>query len=194
MVLVPDEEPTVAVESTTHPAAERWTWGRGRAGDGQLALVAAPEGTQFTVLGDRSIVVTDADGVAVVGIAPLDVGTFELLAGDLLQLGAHPAQPNSPVHAWFGETAVLSATWGYAEGGRSMALEPSDWTRAAGEAGVVMAWQHIEQVAPDDATAGMHDQLVCHAVGAPDKPTWNLEPWRPDVGLLAVLAAMCNPT
>ncbi len=39
----------------------------------------------------------------------------------------------------------------------------------------------------------MHDQLTCHALGAPDKETWNLEPWRPDVGLLAVLAAACNP-
>jgi hypothetical protein len=40
----------------------------------------------------------------------------------------------------------------------------------------------------------MHDQLVCHGIGAPDKATWNLEPWRPDVGLLAVLAAGCNPS
>ncbi|MBC7292192.1 MAG: DUF2599 domain-containing protein, partial [Actinotalea sp.] len=46
-----------------------------------------------------------------------------------------------------------------------------------------------------DATGpGMRDQLECHALGAPDKESWNLEPWRPDVGLLATLAARCNPT
>ena len=35
---------------------------------------------------------------------------------------------------------------------------------------------------------------VLDAIGAPDKATWNLEPWRPDVGLFAVLAGACNPT
>jgi hypothetical protein len=40
----------------------------------------------------------------------------------------------------------------------------------------------------------MRDQLACHALGAPDKATWNLEPWRPDVGLLLIMAAGCNPT
>jgi hypothetical protein len=34
---------------------------------------------------------------------------------------------------------------------------------------------------------------VCHAVGAPDKSTWNLEPWRPDVGLILTATAQCNP-
>ncbi|WP_414647956.1 DUF2599 domain-containing protein [Cellulomonas sp.] len=40
----------------------------------------------------------------------------------------------------------------------------------------------------------MHDQFLCHALGAADKATWNLEPWRPDVGSMATLMARCNPT
>ncbi|MGC1333689.1 DUF2599 domain-containing protein [Pseudomonas sp.] len=40
---------------------------------------------------------------------------------------------------------------------------------------------------------GMRDQFRCLMVTYPDKPEWNIEPWRPDVGYQATLAADCNP-
>ena len=52
----------------------------------------------------------------------------------------------------------------------------------------------VVALAPDADTNGMNDQFLCHALGAADKATWNLEPWRPDVGEMATLAARCNPT
>ena len=59
------------------------------------------------------------------------------------------------------------------------------------------AWSEILHDAPDANTPGMHDQFQCHWVWArivqPDKPSWNLEPWRPDVGYQAVVDAACNP-
>ncbi|CPU68017.1 Protein of uncharacterised function (DUF2599) [Mycobacteroides abscessus] len=61
-------------------------------------------------------------------------------------------------------------------------------TATAGSAGT-----QVVAAEPEADTPTMHDQLVCHAVGAPDKATWNLEPWRPDVGLLATMSARCNP-
>ena len=52
----------------------------------------------------------------------------------------------------------------------------------------------VVALAPEADTNGMHDQFLCHALGAADKATWNLEPWRPDVGSMATLVARCNPT
>ncbi|PSL38202.1 uncharacterized protein DUF2599 [Labedella gwakjiensis] len=37
------------------------------------------------------------------------------------------------------------------------------------------------------------DQLVCQISNAWDKRPWNLDPWRPNVGYAATVAALCNP-
>ncbi|MDQ8041284.1 DUF2599 domain-containing protein [Cellulosimicrobium sp. XJ-DQ-B-000] len=92
-----------------------------------------------------------------------------------------------------GTRAVRSTDWGEREGGRSLAVDPTAWARAAGQAGQELVWAQVVAAEPEADTPTMHDQLVCHAVGTPDKATWNLEPWRPDVGLLATMSARCNP-
>ncbi|MEV8176966.1 DUF2599 domain-containing protein [Cellulosimicrobium funkei] len=92
-----------------------------------------------------------------------------------------------------GTRAVRSTDWGEREGGRSLAVDPTAWARGAGQAGRELVWAQVVAAEPEADTPTMHDQLVCHAVGAPDKATWNLEPWRPDVGLLATMSARCNP-
>lgn len=92
-----------------------------------------------------------------------------------------------------GTRAVRSTDWGEREGGRSLAVDPTAWARAAGQAGLELVWAQVVAAEPEADTSTMHDQLMCHAVGAPDKATWNLEPWRPDVGLLATMSARCNP-
>ncbi|ROS76523.1 DUF2599 domain-containing protein [Cellulomonas sp. PhB143] len=93
-----------------------------------------------------------------------------------------------------GADALVSATWGEAEGGRSLAVVPSDWARQAGAAGADAVWSAVVAAEPDADTPGMHDQLECHALGATDKASWNLEPWRPDVGFVDTALARCNPT
>jgi len=59
------------------------------------------------------------------------------------------------------------------------------------------AWHEVLAHAPTADTPGMRDQLYCHWDWAPlvqpDKPTWDLEPWRPDVGYDATVQALCNP-
>ncbi|MBH0779185.1 DUF2599 domain-containing protein [Nocardia sp. NEAU-351] len=59
------------------------------------------------------------------------------------------------------------------------------------------AWQEVLALSADAESPGMRDQFVCHWEWArlvqPNKPSWNLEPWRPDVGYQAVVAASCNP-
>ncbi len=42
-------------------------------------------------------------------------------------------------------------------------------------------------------THGMRHQLICHFAIADSKPEWNLDPFRPDVGYSATVAAGCNP-
>ncbi|MFB7888630.1 DUF2599 domain-containing protein [Cellulosimicrobium cellulans] len=104
-----------------------------------------------------------------------------------------------PTAAWdvvapLGTQALRGTDWGEREGGRSLAVDPTAWARAAGQAGQELVWAQLVAAEPEVDTPTMHDQLVCHAVGAPAKATWNLEPWRPDVGLLATMSARCNPT
>jgi len=93
-----------------------------------------------------------------------------------------------------GTRALRSTDWGEREGGRSLAVDPTAWARTAGQAGRELVWAQVVAAEPEADSPTMRDQLVCHAVGAPDKATWNLEPWRPDVGLLDTMAARCNPT
>lgn len=59
------------------------------------------------------------------------------------------------------------------------------------------AWQEVVADAPNADTPGMQDQFYCHwdwaRVVEPNKPSWNLEPWRPNVGYPATVRALCNP-
>ena len=173
-----------------------------------IALFAAPEGAAFEVLLDGSAVARDAAGVALAGLpAPLGKGgaarsmaRYETVGTDLLRLVdvAPPTDEEdeaSPreVSFWPSDAAVTSLVWGDREGGLSLAVTPDEWARSAGKAGVEVVWSQVVESEPDADVPGMYDQLACHALGAPDKDTWNLEPWRPAVGLLQTLAARCNP-
>lgn len=59
------------------------------------------------------------------------------------------------------------------------------------------AWGEILALSPDAAIAGMKEQFVCHwqfaEIAQPGKVSWNLEPWRPEVGPDEMIAAGCNP-
>lgn len=132
----------------------------------------------------------EQDGVAVGGLtSPTGAARFRLVDPGVLAIDG-----DAPTSTTLGTTGVQDAAWGDREGGDSLAVTPTDWARRAGQAGVDVVWAGLVADDPALDTPTMHDQLVCHALGAPDKATWNLEPWRPDVGLLQVLAARCNPT
>lgn len=44
-----------------------------------------------------------------------------------------------------------------------------------------------------DNSEGMRQQYLCHVDFAKYENNWNLEPWRPNVGYNATVAAGCNP-
>lgn len=59
------------------------------------------------------------------------------------------------------------------------------------------AWAEVLTLAPDAAIPGMREQFICHwrfaELVEPGKTSWNLEPWRPEVGDQEMVAARCNP-
>lgn len=159
------------------------------------ALELASPGS-FEVNADGTVTVLDDAGTAVGGLTRPTPGGVVFVAVD--ETHVELTRPDEPVDVGevstrLGTEALVSTDWGEREGGRSLAVEPTDWTRDAGQAGWALAWSQVVAAEPEADSPGMYDQLVCHAIGAPDKATWNLEPWRPDVGLVAVMAARCNP-
>lgn len=167
---------------------------------------------------DRSAALRHADGTLAVGAAaPQSTGADgtqprvawsesgpEGPSGDsstgstptlLLDLGsADAAAFPLVVTTHLGTSVVASTAWGDREGGRSLAVTPTDWGRVSGATGAASAWADLLAADPSADTPGMEKQLQCHLLGARDKATWNLEPWRPDVSLVEYALARCNPT
>lgn len=104
--------------------------------------------------------------------------------------------PPTTVSIAAGSSAATAATWNQAEGGKSLQVTPSAWGRSGGLAVMEYGWPSVLELIGTKSEANsdsMRNQFQCHAIGAPNKETWNLEPWRPDVGLLKFMAARCNP-
>ncbi|PTM89407.1 uncharacterized protein DUF2599 [Dietzia psychralcaliphila] len=100
--------------------------------------------------------------------------------------------PSTPV------PLIVSATWADSDFGVTLKVAPTPAGREAwGALDADAAWQEVLQLAPDADTPGMREQFDCHWTWArilePDKPTWNLEPWRPVVADEQMLAEGCNP-
>ena len=150
-------------------------------------LIAAPEGLTISALTDGTAVVHDGAGAFVAGLTTDPWGT------GLAQLGPAVVRLDDAADLWFTSVAVESAVWGEAEGGRSLAVTPSAWARARGLAAQEGLWAQVVALAPDADTPGMQAQLECHELGAPDKATWNLEPWRPEVDAIDMIRERCNP-
>ena len=97
-----------------------------------------------------------------------------------------------------GEALIARVRWTKTDKGRQLQVFP---TRAGRTDQVstasARAWREILGDARNAGSPGMHDQFLCHwnfaRVVEPNKPSWNLEPWRPVVGYRATVAALCNP-
>lgn len=93
---------------------------------------------------------------------------------------------------------VESATWGDSDYGETLLVAPSVSGRQAwGADDAATAWREVLALVPEADTPGMWEQFDCHWTWArllePGKPTWNIEPWRPDVSPERMLAEGCNP-
>lgn len=82
--------------------------------------------------------------------------------------------------------------------GRRLAVYPTDYGRYRAPAAQWQeAWDEVVQRRPEVDHRHIRDQFRCHVefarIAEPDKPSWNLELWRDDVGYLATVTARCNP-
>ena len=157
-----------------------------------LGGFSAPEATQVSGPAGRAAVVVVAPTRAEVHVQAEGATPSGTPDGAAPDDGAMPQSVT--VTTWLGAQGVRSATWGEREGGRSLAVDPTPWARQSGIVGEATVWAQLVASEPEAASRTMRDQLDCHTLGANDKTTWNLEPWRPDVGFLATAAARCNPT
>jgi len=134
-----------------------------------------------------------ADGSALAGGGGLAPTNASFAAADDGVL-ALTARTTGAAKIWFTGSAVAKTEWGNREGGRSLAVTPTDWARVGSLAASELTWSQLIADEPEADSPTVHEQLSCHELGAPDKATWNLEPWRPEVGALEMISARCNPT
>jgi ABC-type transport system substrate-binding protein len=93
---------------------------------------------------------------------------------------------------------IARVQWVRGSGGRSLHIVPTASGRVAqGAAADDEAWAEVLRLAPDADQPGMRAQFDCHWTYArlvqPDKPSWNIEPWRPVVTAAEMVDARCNP-
>ncbi|PQP04066.1 MULTISPECIES: DUF2599 domain-containing protein [Pseudomonas] len=91
---------------------------------------------------------------------------------------------------------VASAQWVYRDYQWSFSITPTPCARKTPPEGTPFLWDELSRDYSNSRywknTHGMRHQLICHLAIARDKPQWNLEPWRPDVGYSKTLEAGCN--
>ncbi|SUA45383.1 DUF2599 domain-containing protein [Nocardia africana] len=110
--------------------------------------------------------------------------------------GVPPTEPTTDPFA--GSPLIDHTEWTDDPDGRRLHVYPTAAGRADQfPAALDRAWSEVLADSPDADSPGMYDQFRCHWVWArmvaPNKPSWNLEPWRPAVGYEATVQAMCNP-
>lgn len=174
-------------------------WAGGTAGD--LDEGGSPESSDSPELGDTTEPGDTTDAQAAPADPPTASAQIRVVDPTHAEVSAirWGATASGTGETWnvtttLGAAGIRTTDWGNREGGRSLAVDPTAWARSAGTAGTETAWAQLVAAEPEANSATMRDQFTCHALGARDKATWNLEPWRPDVGLIAMAAARCNPT
>jgi hypothetical protein len=98
---------------------------------------------------------------------------------------------------------IAEAHWEETEEGPTLVVTPTDEARAAkgswlaGSAGWDQPEAAVDGLAQHPGRVHLRHQYICHqqfaTIEAPDKPTWDLEADRPDVGYAATVEAKCNP-
>jgi Protein of unknown function (DUF2599) len=104
------------------------------------------------------------------------------------------AVPAAHAHTWCG-AQIASARWVALPQGKRLIVRPTQCGRRTAfrspKAAFAEAIRRGGHGAPDRGS--LYWQFLCHAEFASFKATWDLEAWRPDVGLAGTIAAGCNP-
>lgn len=177
--------------------------------------VELPSGGKLDLLKNGAVAVLDAEGGLRGGFAPpwaLDRANqpvpthYELRGATVVQVVEHRSPSVLyPVVAdpWLWKDLISSASWASSSQGWTLKVIPTTWARlnAGGYAVGVAGWNELyskyKNRGLNTNLDGMRDQFICHqqivAIRAPNKPSWNLDEWRPNVSYAATVAAQCNP-
>lgn len=106
--------------------------------------------------------------------------------------------PDPPAPAPATPPFISSTRWSPTPFGPSLEITPTPaGRRADGVTDADLAWEEVRALEPDADDPGMRAQFLCHWEFArllrPDKPTWNIEPWRPQVDDVTMMTTGCNP-
>jgi hypothetical protein len=167
--------------------------------------ITVPDGGMLRLNDDGSVSVVDVNGSYTSGFSPawakdatgMAVGThYELDGNTLIQVVDHTTSGVTyPVVAdpWFGFATIDHVHWS----GGTLEVYPTWWGRHTGVAARWAAWGEVVKKAPSANHDNMRDQFFCHwdvvRLVAPNKASWNLDNWRPNVGYWATVRANCNP-
>jgi hypothetical protein len=95
------------------------------------------------------------------------------------------------------ESYIERGTWVYRYSEWTLELTPTECGRQVSSDNTAFMFYEMSKKfggSPYWVNArGIINQLTCHLVIARDKPTWNLDPWRPYVGHVTTVAVECNP-
>ena len=95
---------------------------------------------------------------------------------------------------WFFIDLISKVTKVYTTLGVTYQVAPTAYGRIAPEAALWSTWKEaVKKGVPD--RQNLQEQLICHPMTylARIKSTWNVDTWRPTVGLARTIAAQCNP-
>jgi hypothetical protein len=95
---------------------------------------------------------------------------------------------------------IAHAHWTHPGQGYRLIVRPNHYGRQHAASSPSLALSQAVRAArptPLRLTKSIHEsllnQLRCHAEFVPNKPTWDLESWRPNVGYTKTVEAECNP-
>ncbi len=98
--------------------------------------------------------------------------------------------PDNPVNRDF----IASVTVEQDYSGTTYRVRPTRAGRMASNSELDIAWRQAVRAGVPDRK-GLRRQFLCHpmSIVARAKPTWDLESWRPTVGMVDMMLAGCNP-
>lgn len=169
--------------------------------------LSVPAGGRIVVEADGSASVLDAEGLWVAGAgspwafdaAGNEVATrYEARGDSLVQIVSpgegvqYPITADPVLGIWLISKVVKDTS---PSQGTTYRVTPTLNGRAASSIYYGVLWSDAKAKGLPNVSK-YKDQLLCHPMSqlAIFKSTWNIDSWRPDVGLAKTIAAACNPT
>lgn len=169
--------------------------------------IGVPNGGSMALVDGGAVVIKDANDAEVAAVAPAwardargaNVPTrYEVNGTTLTQVvDLSSSSIVFPVVAdpYLGRTIISSVTRVNTSSGVSYRVVPTGWGRAFNDyIHARYGWpEAVSKGVP--ARQGLYEQYVCHPLSglARVKSSWNLDTWRPTVGLARTVAKLCNP-